>query len=125
VVVEFIDDHRARFGVQPICTVLGEHGCKIAQSTYYAARSRPPSARSISDAALLIEISRVHSDPKIGRGLYGARKVWHQLRREGVGGGPLHGRAVDGNRQPARDWSWQAVRDDEVGPGRGPAAGPR
>jgi len=84
VVVEFIDGHRVRFGVQPICKVLTEHGCKIAPSTYYAAKSRPPSARSISDAALLVEIVRVHSDRDLGRGLYGVRKVWHQLRREDI-----------------------------------------
>jgi len=83
VVVEFIDAHRVRFGVQPICRVLTEHGCKIAPSTYYAARSRAASARSISDGALLVEIKRVHSDPNIGRGLYVA-KVWHQLRRENI-----------------------------------------
>ena len=83
-VVEFIDAHRDRFGVQPICRVLTEHGYKIAPSTYYAHRARPPSARAISDVALLIEIRRVHSDPKIGRGLYGVRKVWHQLRREDI-----------------------------------------
>ncbi len=82
-VVEFIDAHRDRFGVEPICRVLTEHDCKIASSTYYAAKTRPASARSISDEALLIEIVRVHSDPTIGRGLYGCRKVWHQLRREG------------------------------------------
>jgi len=84
VVVDFIDDHRDRFGVEPICRVLSEHEVKIAPSTYYAHRCRPASARSLRDAALLVEIVRVHSDPKIGRGLYGARKVWHQLRREGI-----------------------------------------
>ncbi len=83
-VVDFIDDHRDRFGVEPICRVLSEHEVKIAPSTYYAHRCRPASARSLRDAALLVEIVRVHSDPKIGRGLYGARKVWHQLRREGI-----------------------------------------
>ncbi len=83
-VVEFIDAHRVRFGVQPICRVLTEHGCKIAPSTYYAAKSRAASARSISDGALLVEIKRVHSDPNIGRGLHGVAKVWHQLRRENI-----------------------------------------
>jgi putative transposase len=56
----------------------------IAPSTYYAARARPRSARSIGDEAMLAEITRVHADPAIGRGLYGARKVWHQLRRVGT-----------------------------------------
>ncbi len=83
-VVEFIDTHRDRFGVQSICRVLTEHGCKIAPSTYYAHRSRPRSARSVSDETPLVQIRRVHTDPTIGRGLCGVRKVWHQLRREGV-----------------------------------------
>jgi putative transposase len=82
--VAFIDDHKQRFGVEPICRVLTEHGVKIAPSSYYAARSRPPSARAARDRVLLAEIVRVHSDPQLGRGLYGARKVWHQLRREGI-----------------------------------------
>jgi putative transposase len=82
--VAFIDDHKQRFGVEPICRVLTEHGVKIAPSSYYAARSRPPSARAARDRELLAEIVRVHSDPQLGRGLYGARKVWHQLRREGI-----------------------------------------
>src|SRR5450631_4925660 len=84
VVIVFVDAHRARFGVAPICRVLSQHGVPIAPSTYYAARSRLRSARSIGDEAILAEVTRVHSDPAIGRGLYGARKVWHQLRREGT-----------------------------------------
>ena len=36
--IAFIDAHRERFGVEPICRVLDEHGCKIAPSTYYVAR---------------------------------------------------------------------------------------
>ena len=81
-VTAFIDDHRDRFGVEPICRVLTGHGCKIAPSTYYAAKSRPLSARAQRDAVVLGQIRRVHGDPRIGRGLYGARKVWHELRRE-------------------------------------------
>lgn len=52
----------------------------IAPSTYYAARSRPACARLLSDEALLIEIRRVHAQ---NLSVYGARKVWRQLRREG------------------------------------------
>jgi putative transposase len=84
VVVAFIDEHRDRFGVEPICRVLSGHGVQIAPSTYYAARNRAPSARARRDGQLTAEIRRVHADPNIGRGLYGARKVWHQLRREGI-----------------------------------------
>jgi putative transposase len=55
----------------------------IATSTYYAVKKRQaePSARARRDAQLLIEIRRVHDR---SRGLYGARKVWWQLRREGI-----------------------------------------
>ena len=83
-VVEFVDAHKEAFGVEPICRVLTEHGCKIAPSTYYAHRSRPPSPRSLRDADLLVEIERVYHDRRLGRGLYGAEKVWLQLHREGI-----------------------------------------
>jgi putative transposase len=68
------------FGVEPICRVLSEHGWKIAPSTYYAAKKRPPSRRALRDAELDIAIRRVHAD---NYGVYGARKVWRQLQREG------------------------------------------
>ncbi len=80
-VTAFIDDHHDRFGVEPICQVLTEHGVKIAPSTYYAARARPPSARAVRDERVLVEIRRVHT---ASGGRYGARKVYHQLRREDV-----------------------------------------
>lgn len=86
----FIDDHRDRFGVEPICRVLTEHGVKIAPSGYHAARTRAPSARSVRDGAVLGAIEAIYHDPQRGRGLYGARKVWHQLRRDGgVEGRPV------------------------------------
>jgi len=81
--VAFIDGHRARFGVEPICRVLSEHGVPIAPSTCYAARRRAVSARATRDAAVLAEIRRVHADRALGRGVYGARKVFHQLARDG------------------------------------------
>jgi putative transposase len=82
--VAFIDDHKHRFGVEPIRRVLTEHGVQIAPSTYYARKTRPPSARSVNDEQLLDRIVDIFYDPRRGRGIYGARKVWHQLRREGV-----------------------------------------
>ena len=42
----YIDAHRERFGVEPICRVLTEHGCKIAASTFYAAKNSRNMARS-------------------------------------------------------------------------------
>jgi putative transposase len=75
--IAYIHANRDRFGVEPICKVL-----PIAPSTYYAAGRRPRSARSRRDEELKVEIRRVHAE---NFGVYGARKVWRQLRREGVG----------------------------------------
>ena len=78
--IDFIEDHRGVFGVEPICRVL-----PIAPSTYHqrALEAREPeraSARSKADVALCVEIARVWEE---NRQIYGARKVWHALRREG------------------------------------------
>ena len=72
----FIDEQRVTFGVEPICQVL-----EIAPSSYYAARSRPPSAHTVRDAELTIDIGRIHAG---NYAVYGARKLWHALRREGI-----------------------------------------
>jgi putative transposase len=79
---KYIDTHRDRFGVEPICQTLA-----VAPSTYYASRSRPPSARAVKDAELKPRITEVHSG---NFGVYGVRKVWHQLRREDVEVGRDH-----------------------------------
>jgi putative transposase len=71
-----IHEHKDRFGVEPICRVL-----PIAPSTYYQHSGRPPSARALRDAKLKAEIARVHAE---NFGVYGARKVWRQLHREGI-----------------------------------------
>ena len=49
----FIDEVRDAFGVEPVCRVLSEHGVRIAPRTYYAAKTRPPSARAL-------QIGRAH-----------------------------------------------------------------
>ncbi len=82
--IQFIDDHRDRFGVEPICRVLTEHQVKIAPSGYYAFKKRPASARSVADAELIVWIERVFWDRSLGRGISGARKIWRLLRREGI-----------------------------------------
>jgi putative transposase len=80
-VIAFIDAHRERFGVEPICRVLTEHGCKIAPNTYWVARKRPPSRRACRDAELVVEIRRVYAE---NLSVYGADKVWAQLKREKI-----------------------------------------
>ena len=77
----FIDEHRAVYGVEPICRVL-----PIAPSTYYAhARCQTDperrSRRARRDDVLSTHIQRVWDG---NFHVYGARKVWRQLRREGV-----------------------------------------
>ncbi|MGI5328774.1 hypothetical protein [Actinomadura nitritigenes] len=47
---------------RPICRVLSEHGCKVATSSYYAARERLPSARALRDAERDERIQRIHAD---------------------------------------------------------------
>jgi len=71
----FIDARRSEFGVEPICALL-----PIAPSTYYAARSRPASRRALRDEQISGEIRRVFDQ---NYRVYGARKVWRQLYREG------------------------------------------
>jgi putative transposase len=80
--VTFIDAHRGRFGVEPICRVLSEHDCKIAPNTYWVAKKRSPSARAVRDVLLKVEVGRVHLEALDG--VYGADKVWAQLNREGT-----------------------------------------
>ncbi len=72
----YIDDHKEQFGVEPICKVL-----QFAPATYYAAQSREPSPRAIRDAWLKEEIQRIWKEH---RSIYGADKVWAQLKREGI-----------------------------------------
>jgi len=77
----FIDEHRGAYGVEPICRVL-----PIAPSTYreHAARQLDPSrrpARARRDEVLKVEIRRVF---EANFSVYGVRKVWRQMQREGV-----------------------------------------
>ena len=79
--MSFIDENRAEYGVEPICSQL-----PIAPSTYYEQKARrcdpdrlPP--RLQRDACLRKEIARVHSE---NLSVYGVRKVWRQLNREGI-----------------------------------------
>jgi putative transposase len=74
-VIAYIDTHRERFGVEPICRAL-----QFAPRTYWTAKARLPCARARRDEELKPEIVRVHAE---NFGVYGADKVWAQLNREG------------------------------------------
>jgi putative transposase len=75
-VSRFIDEHRGRFGVEPICRVLG-----VSASAYYLRRSGRRSRRAIEDEWLLEQIERVHDD---NYSAYGYRRTWKALGRKGV-----------------------------------------
>jgi len=84
----FIAEHRARFGVAPICRVLTEHGVTIAPRTFYAWLSRPPSARALWDT-VITEVLAGHYEPdehgrRTPESLYGATKMWAHLQRQGI-----------------------------------------
>jgi putative transposase len=80
--IAFIDQHREAYGVQPICKELA-----VAPSTYYAARSRPLSARAVADEALKAEITEVYNE---NYQVYGAEKIWIALARKGINAGRDH-----------------------------------
>ncbi len=71
-----MDEQRDRFGVEPVCRVLG-----VAVSTYYARRARRPSRRELQDRELVGEIQAARAGY---RRVYGVRKTWKELRRRGV-----------------------------------------
>lgn len=79
--VAFIDAHRGHYGVEPICALL-----PIAPSSYYEHKAREADperlpARAKRDAQLTVEIRRVWEE---NFKVYGVRKVWRQLKREGI-----------------------------------------
>jgi putative transposase len=74
-VTAFIDAHRDRFGVEPICRILG-----VSASAYYQRRSCAPSARAREDERLLAVISETH---QANYEAYGYRRTWKALRRAG------------------------------------------
>ena len=75
--MSFIDEHRWRFGVEPICRTLG--WC-VSSYDADARKQRPPSTRQLGDEALMPVIGRVHAD---NYQAYGARRVWKELARRG------------------------------------------
>jgi putative transposase len=82
-IVEFIDDNRDEFGVEPICRSL-----RVAPSTYYCAKSRPPSDRMIRDGVMMPILLMLW---KANYSVYGARKLWiaatkagHEIGRDQV-----------------------------------------
>ena len=74
--MKFIAENRERWGVEPICRVV-----QFPPAIYYAASTRPPSARELRDRELKPQIQRVWEE---NFRVYGADKVWKQLHREQI-----------------------------------------
>ena len=73
--VDYVDGHKDEFGIEPICSVL-----QFAPSTYYAAKSRLPSARALRDAVLMpLLLALFIANYRV----YGAHKLWKAARRAG------------------------------------------
>jgi len=81
VIVAYIDAYRARFGVEPICAVLTEHGITIAPSTYHAHKAAPVTAAALEQAYLANALYTLWVENWC---VYGVRKLHHAARRAGL-----------------------------------------
>jgi putative transposase len=85
---EFVETHRGRFGVAPICRALSSAGLRIAPNTYYAHRRRGPSKRALWDTTITEVLAGYYEPDENGRqrpeSLYGSLKMWAHLNREGI-----------------------------------------
>jgi len=98
----FIDEYRDRFGVEPICRVLG-----VSASAYYHRRSGARSRRAVEDERLLGRIREVHAANYYA---YGSRRMWKALQRAGeqVGRGRverlMRAHGLQGAKRRGRPW---------------------
>ncbi|MDK8532625.1 IS3 family transposase, partial [Corynebacterium marquesiae] len=81
--IRFIDEYRNRFSVEFICKTLKKNraGGFITSRGYRQSKARGVSARRLRDAVLVERISAIHRD---NYGIYGVRKMWHALHRDGI-----------------------------------------
>lgn len=106
----FIEEHRERFGVEPICSTL-----EVSASAYYERRTGRRSPRAIEDERLLARIREVHERNYCA---YGYRRMWIALRREGeeVGRGRVQrlmkGAGIQGAKR--RGKAWRTTRPDPL-----------
>jgi putative transposase len=101
-VSRFIEEHCGRFGVEPICTVLG-----VSASAHYQRASGQRSRRAVQDDWLLEQIERVHA---VNYHAYGYRRTWKALKREGVGVGRdqvkrlMRANGIQGAKRRGKPW---------------------
>ena len=80
-IVDYIESYRDRFVVELICTVLSEHGCLIAPSTYYQRRRQPVTDAELEDAYLATALVTLWGE---NWGVYGASKLWKAAGHAGL-----------------------------------------
>jgi len=80
VILGYVEAHKDRFGIEPICRVLTEHGLPIAPSTVHQRVASPVSPAELADAYAANTLLDLH---RANRGVYGVRKLWHTARRAG------------------------------------------
>jgi putative transposase len=87
-ICQFIDEHRERFGVVPVCRALSAHGIQIAPRTYWARRASGPSKRELWDMTVTEILAGIYEPGAGGRrppeSMYGTVKMWGYLQRQGV-----------------------------------------
>ena len=110
----FIDEHRARFGVEPICQTLD-----VSASAYYQRATGERSERSVEDERLTARIGEVHSQ---NFECYGYPRVWHELQRQGEQvGRDRVARLMRQEGDPGREAAREAVADHDRRSGRAEA----
>jgi putative transposase len=92
----FIDEHKERFGVVPICRALAIQGVAVAPRTYWAHRSSAPSKRALWDTTITEILAGYYEPDADGKrppeSLYGSLKMWAYLQRQGI---PVARRTVE------------------------------
>ena len=108
----FIDEHRERFGVEPICEVLD-----VSASAYYQRRCGERSVRSVQDERLTARIRELHEQ---NFEAYGYPRVWHELRRQGEQAGRdrvarlMRCAGIQGAKQRGKPWRDHDPRSDRA-----------
>jgi len=98
----FIDEHRDRFGVEPICRTLD-----VSASAYYQRATGERSRRAVEDAWLLGQIECIHT---ANYHAYGYRRTWRALRRDGITVGRdrvkrlMRGEGIQGAKRRGKPW---------------------
>jgi len=87
-ICQFIDEHKERFGVVPVCRALTVHGIVIAPRTYWARLASAPGKRALWDMTVTEIMAGIYQPDKNGRrppeSMYGTVKMWGYLRRQGI-----------------------------------------